>query len=97
MVKGFRDRATEDLFHGINSKAARRQFPRELWSVMRRRLDALHKAASLQDLSAVPGNRLESLPRTMPGFYSIRVNDRFRLTFQWKDGHAYEVSCEDYH
>lgn len=64
---------------------------------MRRRLDVLSAATSLQDLRANPGNRLEALKHTAPGFYSIRVNDRFRITFKFEGGNASEVACEDYH
>ncbi len=97
MIKTFADVATEDVFYGRNSKDARRAFPREIWNVIRRKLQMLNAAGTLRDLSAVPGNRLESLPLTKPGFYSIRVNDRFRITFRFEDGNAVDVRCEDYH
>lgn len=97
MIKTFADAATEDLFNGVNSKIARRQFPRELWSVMVKRLAAINVATTTGDLSQVTGNRFESLKHTKPGFYSIRVNDRFRITFRFENGDAYDVCCEDYH
>lgn len=97
MIKSFRNAATEDVFEGQNTKHARKDFPRELWSVMRRKLDMLNQAASLNDLSALPGNRLEDLKHTMKGYHSIRVNDRFRVTFRFEDGHAHDVAIEDYH
>lgn len=57
----------------------------------------LHAATTLNDLAALPGNRLEDLKHTMPGYYSIRVNDRFRVTFRFTGGHAQDVAIEDYH
>lgn len=96
MIKSFSDEATADVFYGRNTKKARRALPQELWSVMRRKLALVDAATKLEDLKAVPGNRLEALTSTQPGFQSIRVNDRFRIVFKF-DGHASEVSCEDYH
>lgn len=97
MIQTFRNVATEDIFNGTNSKHARKDFPRELWKAMRKKLDMLNAATALQDLSALPGNRLEDLKHTMPGYYSIRVNDRFRVTFKYADGNAFDVAIEDYH
>lgn len=97
MIQTFRDEASADVFTGKNSKAARHAFPQELWKVMRRKLDQLHAAATLADLSALPGNRLEDLKYTNPGYYSIRVNDRFRVTFRFENGNAMDVAIEDYH
>jgi proteic killer suppression protein len=97
MIKSFRNAATEDVFHGANSKQARKDFPRELWGAMRKKLDMLNAATSLQDLAALPGTRLEPLKHTKPGYYSIRVNDRFRVTFTFEQGHAFDVAIEDYH
>lgn len=97
MIQTFRNAATEDLFSGRDTKAARKAFPKELWSVMRRKLDQLHAATVLSALSALPGNRLEDLKHTKPGYYSIRVNDRFRVTFKFNNGAAADVAIEDYH
>lgn len=97
MIQTFRDRATEDLFGKVDSKIARKVFPKELWSVIRRKLDMLHAARTLADLNAFPGTRLESLKHTMPGFYSMRVIDHFRVTFRFDNGAAFDVAIEDYH
>lgn len=59
--------------------------------------DALHRARSVQDLRYPGGNRLETLRGDRAGEWSLRVNDRYRITFRFEDGHAYEVACEDYH
>ena len=66
-------------------------------SAARRRLDALHVAATLRDLLARPGNRLEALKRDRVGLHSIRINDRYRVCFRWREGNAYNVEIVDYH
>lgn len=96
MIRSFGDRATEDVFHGEDSRLARR-LPKELWGLIRRKLDAVHAAAALSDLRVPPGNRLEALRGDQSGRQSIRVNDQFRITFRFEAGHAWEVRCEDYH
>lgn len=97
MIKTFRSEATEDVFTGQDSKDARRAYPKELWSVMRRKLNMVDQARSLNDLAMLPGSRLESLKHTMPGYHSIRVNDRFRVTFRFEGADAFDVAIEDYH
>jgi proteic killer suppression protein len=57
----------------------------------------LNAAASLQDLQAVPGNRLEKLSGDRKGQFSIRINNQWRICFQWIDLDAYEVEIVDYH
>ena len=71
--------------------------PRELWRVVQRKLKLLDGAALLGDLAIPAGNRLERLKGQQAERYSIRVNDQYRLTFRWENGHAYEVCVEDYH
>lgn len=57
----------------------------------------LDAAQDIRTLSTLPGNRLESLSGDRKGQYSIRVNDQWRVCFEWRDGHAYEVEIVDYH
>jgi proteic killer suppression protein len=57
----------------------------------------LHAAQDIRTLSTLPGNRLERLTGGRKGQYSIRVNDQWRVCFEWRDGHAYEVEIVDYH
>ncbi len=80
----------------MDSKVARR-IPKALWPVVRRKLDVLHRAKSLGDLRLPSGNRLEALKGDRAGEWSLRVTDRYRITFRFEDGHAHEVACEDYH
>ena len=65
--------------------------------IAQRKLLGLRSAATLQDLSAHPGNRLEALKGDRKGQYSICINDQYRICFEWKDGAAYEVEIVDYH
>jgi proteic killer suppression protein len=94
-IASFGDTSTEDVFHGQNTKQARK-LPKQLWDVIRRKLDLVNAAQSLQDLRVPPANRLEEM-RHRPGFHSIRVNDQYRVVFRFVDGTATDVTCEDYH
>lgn len=96
MIQSFADETTVDLFRKRNTRAAR-VVPRDIWSVVRRKLKMLDVAARLHDLAVPPGNRLERLKGSRSGRHSIRVNDQYRVTFLWEQGHAYEVQVEDYH
>jgi proteic killer suppression protein len=96
MIQSFADDATADIFRERDTKAARR-IPKDLWRVAKRKLKMLDVAVRLDDLKAPPGNRLEALRGAMRGRHSIRVNERYRVTFRWENGHAFEVSVEDYH
>ncbi len=96
MIQTFGHDLTEDLFYDRKTKATR-SFSVELHRVARRKLLFLHDAADLRDLRLPPGNRLERLKGNWNGFYSIRINDQWRLVFRWSDGHAYEVRIIDYH
>ena len=92
MIKSFRCKRTESLFHD-QDVAAFRAFERSA----RRKLLLLHRAKMLLDLAALPGNRLEALKRDRIGQHSIRINVRWRICFVWEDGDAYEVEIVDYH
>ncbi|MBE9018759.1 type II toxin-antitoxin system RelE/ParE family toxin, partial [Chroococcidiopsidales cyanobacterium LEGE 13417] len=83
MIVSFKDRGTEDIFDGEDSKEARKLCPINLWSVARRKLDQLNAATSLNDLRVPPGNRLEALQGNRAGQHSIRINDQYRICFVW--------------
>ncbi|MBW2038246.1 MAG: type II toxin-antitoxin system RelE/ParE family toxin [Deltaproteobacteria bacterium] len=93
MIKSFRDKETERLF----SRHFSRRFPANLHRIAWRKLAILDAAERLDDLSVPPGNRLEKLSGDREGEYSIRINDQWRVCFQWKEGNAYEVEIADYH
>jgi toxin HigB-1 len=96
VIQSFADATTEDIFNGKDSKAARK-VEKAVWPVVRRKLDMLNAAVRLDDLRVPPGNRLEPLKGTEKGRYSIRVNERWRITFRFENHHAQSVCCEDYH
>ena len=97
MIRSFANQATEDIFDGANSRIARRACPRNLWRVAARKLDLLDSAEILDDLKSPPGNRLESLTADRRGQYSIRINQQYRICFNWKDGGPENVEIVDYH
>jgi proteic killer suppression protein len=92
MNRSFGDRRTRTLFddevvrafHGFADRA-------------KRKLVAIHVAARLEDLRVPPSTRLEKLRGELAGFYSIRVNDQWRIIFRWLDGDARDVQIVDYH
>ena len=96
MIASFGDRATEDLYHGRKSGAARR-LPADIVPVALRKLDMINAAQVLQDLASPPGNHLEALRGSLKGYHSIRINDQWRLVFRWTAGEAHEVRMADYH
>ena len=95
MIQSFADVTTQDIFNGKDSKAARK-VDKKLGPVVRRKLDMVNAAVKLDDLRVPPGNRLEELKGTQKGRHSIRVNERWRITFQFENGNAQSVCCEDY-
>ncbi len=96
MIRSFADEGTADVYYGRETKLARR-LPKALRPVIRRKLDALHRARSLRDLRLPAGNRLEELQGDRAGTFSMRVNDQYRITFRMEGADAYDVACEDYH
>lgn len=96
MIVSFGDTATADLYHGRSTRRVRR-FPANIIKIALRKLDVLNAAHQLIDLRSPPGNRLEALKGDLQGFYSIRVNDQWRIIFRWVDGGAADVSLVDYH
>jgi toxin HigB-1 len=97
VIASFRDKGTEDLFDGRDTKQARKACPSDLVRVARRKLDQLNQAAVLGDLRAPPSNRLEKLAGERGGQYSIRINDQWRVCFRWADSGAEDVEIVDYH
>ena len=93
MIRKFRCPQTERLFHRETS----RKFPADLQRRALRKLWILDAAESLEDLKIPPSNRLEKLSGLRAGQYSIRINDRWRLCFDWKEGNAEQVEIVDYH
>lgn len=96
VIRSFADDSTRDIWHGVNSKAARR-IPKALWPVVRRKLDQIDSVTKLDDLRVPPGNRLHVLQGDRSGYHAIRVNDQYRIVFRFQGQHAHDVCCTDYH
>ncbi len=96
MISGFGDATSADIYHGSDTRAARR-IRRELWSRVQQKLDLLNACTCVKDLRTPPANRLEKLRGDLAGFYSIRVNQQYRIVFKFADGNCEEVRCTDYH
>ena len=92
MIRSFRCKETEKLFH----RQRNRRFG-NIGTVARRKLRMLDDAERLEDMAAVPGNRLEALGGARKGQHSIRINDQWRLCFVWRKGAAENVEIVDYH
>ncbi len=97
MIRSFKNTATEDIFNGRNTRAARRACSQRLWRVATRKLDQLDSVESLDELRIPPGNRLEALTGDRKGQYSIRINDQYRICFVWSKTGPEEVELIDYH
>jgi len=93
VIKTFADRMTEELFR--TGKA--RKVPADVVRRALRRLEAVHAASQVADLSVPPGNRLHALKDDRAGQHAIAVNDQWRICFRFEDGDAYDVEFCDYH
>ena len=96
MIISFKDKGTADVYHGEDSKAARKTLPAELHSKAAKTMDRLNAAVSLRSLS-LPGLRLEKLKGDRLGQHSIRVNDQYRICFRWTETGPEDVEIVDYH
>ena len=93
MILSLRCKETEKVWHRRFSK----KFPADLQVRARRKLIALHIAASLNDLRRPPSNHLEALKKDRQGQWSIRINKQWRVCFVWAEGNAHDVEIVDYH
>ncbi len=93
MIRSFASRDTEQLFN----RQFVRALPHDLQRKTRVKLELLAAAERLEDLRLPPGNRLERLSGNREGQYSIRVNDQWRICFEWRHDEAYNVEIVDYH
>jgi proteic killer suppression protein len=93
VIKSIKDGETEKVYARLRS----RKLPPDIQQVAYRKLRMLNNAQSLVDLRTPPGNRLERLVGRRAGQHSIRINDQWRICFEWRDGDAHEVEIVDYH
>jgi len=93
MLTSFGNKNTKKIWEGERVKG----LPIEVQEIARRKLRMLNNSQNLTDLMIPPSNRLEKLKGTLKNFYSIRVNDQWRIIFKWNNGNANEVELIDYH
>ena len=93
MIKSFSDKYTKDLFN----REKVRKYPPSILKVAYRKLLLIDATGRIDDLGVPPGNRLEKLSGNMSGKHIIRINNQWRIVFQWKEDNAYDVQIIDYH
>jgi toxin HigB-1 len=93
MIRSFKSKETEKVFNRERSQ----KLPSDIQQVALRKLRMLNRAVTLQDLRVPPANRLEKLSGDRAGQYSIRINDQWRICFDWDAGDAQNVEIVDYH
>lgn len=93
MIKSFRDSESEKIYNLTRS----RKLPSDIQQIALRKLRMLNNAKTINDLRVPPANRLEKLIGIRTGQYSIRINDQWRICFDWQADNAYNVEIVDYH
>ena len=93
MIRSFGDKETEKIWEGIVSK----KLPFDIQNVARRKLRMINSSQDINDLRIPPANRLEKLKGNLNSYHSIRINNQWRIIFEWKNDDAYEVKIVDYH
>jgi proteic killer suppression protein len=93
MIKSFGDKETELICNGVRSL----KLPTEIQEIARRKLRMINSSQDLNDLRIPPANHLEKLKGNLSDYYSIRINDRWRIIFSWEGNNATEVQIIDYH
>ena len=93
MIISFGSKETEKIWNGERIK----KIPIEIQQVGRRKLRMLNNSQNIADLMIPPSNRLEKLSGKLKDYYSIRINDQWRIIFKWENNHSYEVEIIDYH
>ena len=96
MIRNLSGKITRDVYDGLESRHSRK-LPRELHGKARRLLDQINAALALEVLFAPPANRLEKLHGDRIGYWSLRINNRWRIVFQWEAGAALNVEIIDFH
>ena len=93
MIKTFKCKETEKIFQGRFSK----KLPHGIQRLAERKLIMIHRSADLKDLRVPPANRLEKLSGNREMQHSIRINDQWRICFEWREDGVYSVEIADYH
>ncbi len=93
MIKDFKCKETQFIFNGLFSK----KLPQDIQRLAERKLIMLHRAAEINDLRVPPANRLETLSGDRKGQHSIRINNKWRICFEWKEDGVHGVEIVNYH
>jgi proteic killer suppression protein len=94
-IQSFSDKDTEEFFVSGHLKKGTGWI--NVSRIAKRKLDMIHYAAIVEDLRAPPGNKLKALRGDFEGYYSIRINDQWRIIFRWSNSGPYDVKITDYH
>ncbi len=93
MIKEFGEKESEKIWNGVVSK----KIPIEIQNVARRKLRMINNSNDINDLRIPPANRLEKLKGNLSNYYSIRINNQWRIIFIWENNDAYDIKIVDYH
>jgi proteic killer suppression protein len=93
VIDSFGDSVTESIYRGLRVRG----LPGDIQERARRKLRMINQARIVEDLQVPLGNRLEQLKGKLAGFWSIRINQQWRVVFRWEDGSKHEVRVIDYH
>jgi proteic killer suppression protein len=93
MILSFGNKETKEIWEGKRVKG----MSTDIQNIVRRKLRMLNNSQSLNDLKIPPSNKLEKLKGTLQNYYSIRINDQWRIIFQWSNGNSNLVKIIDYH
>jgi len=96
VINNFKSKTAQDIFDGVNSKSARK-LPLEIQDKARRLFDQINATISINTLRKPPSNRLEKLSGNLKTFWSLRINDQWRIIFRWEENNALDVDIIDYH
>lgn len=96
MIRTISSKITQDIYDGLNSRYARK-LPQELHGKAQRLLDQINAAPTVEFLRTPPSNRLEKLKGELAGYWSLRINDQWRIIFHWRTNDAFDVEIIDYH
>lgn len=93
MIKSFKTKETEKIWNGEFSK----KLPAEIQQLARRKLRMINNSTDINDLKIPPSNRLEKLSGALKNNFSIRINIKWRIVFEWRNSNAFKVQIIDYH
>ena len=96
MIRNFYSKCAQDLFDGVNSRHSRK-LPKELHDKARRLFDQINAVLEVEELRTPPSNRLEKLSGKKKEYWSLRINNQWRIIFRWEAGCAFDLDVVDYH